>query len=139
MTNEQTFVQWLRGLFTERDEDWTRIESMTENGIPDINICKCGIDVWVEAKVRYPKGVLLRKEQYAWAVRRSECGGSIYCLAWDIANDTVLCYHLNVGISARPSGDGKTLIIMSPPDTVLVRLDRDTKRAVKSFLFPMGT
>ena len=33
-----------------KDVHFTRIESHTENGIPDVNACYNGKDIWVELK-----------------------------------------------------------------------------------------
>jgi len=136
MTPEQTFNSWLRQRFVEKDEDWMRVENTTQNGTPDINICKSGIEVWIEAKVMYPKGVLIRKEQFAWGVRRSECGGNVVVLAQDPEINQVQGWRVTKELICRPSGDGKTLVVVSSPDFFCNRTDPAIYRGLKRFLFP---
>lgn len=62
--------------------DVTTIESSTGRGIPDVNICHRGIEVWTELKIFTAGRVLLRPEQYAWGMRRSVShGGRVFVVA----------------------------------------------------------
>jgi hypothetical protein len=59
-----------------------RIETgSTGRGIPDVNICRRGKEVWVELKVVNGKRVKLRPEQVAWHVRRARAGGVSWIFA----------------------------------------------------------
>jgi hypothetical protein len=60
-----------------------RVENMIGSGIPDLNICHMGMEAWVECKLVIPGGVILRKEQYAWGMRRAAAGGTIAIIAFD--------------------------------------------------------
>ena len=56
---------------------FTRIESSTINGIPDLNGCINGYEFWMELKsdkVKYPK---LSKWQISWINKRIEHGGRV--------------------------------------------------------------
>jgi len=48
-----------------------RIESATTSGIPDLWLAHRTFSCWVELKMVLSSGVLLRKEQYAWAMKLS--------------------------------------------------------------------
>lgn len=58
---------------------WQRFEDSCSTGIPDLNGCDDGVEVWIEAKVADAKGrVDVRPAQIAWLTRRWAAGG----LAW---------------------------------------------------------
>jgi len=60
--------------------DWQRIESGgTAQGIPDVNGCWNGREVWLELKV---EGNTLSKWQKQWAKRRRKAGGRVFVI-WD--------------------------------------------------------
>ena len=56
---------------------FTRIESKTINGIPDLNCCAEGVEFWMELKsdkVKYPK---LSKWQISWINKHLHFGGIV--------------------------------------------------------------
>jgi hypothetical protein len=53
-----------------KDVHFTRIESHTENGIPDVNACYNGKDIWVELKANNSKDLGLSKWQIVWIMKR---------------------------------------------------------------------
>ena len=58
--------------------DWVRIESgMTGSGIPDLNGCKDGVEVWLELKATCAWSVGISSEQVGWAERRIRRGGRV--------------------------------------------------------------
>ena len=62
-----------------RDWHWQRIETGgTGNGIPDINGCSDGIEVWIEAKVCTGWKPTVRSEQVGWLERRFRAGGRVF-------------------------------------------------------------
>lgn len=62
--------------------DVTTIESNTGRGIPDVNMCYRGCEVWVELKIFTGGRVLLRPEQHAWGIRRTVThGGRVFVVA----------------------------------------------------------
>tara|TARA_A100001515_G_scaffold71781_2_gene57173 strand:+ start:1069 stop:1452 length:384 start_codon:yes stop_codon:yes gene_type:complete len=61
---------------------WQRIESgITASGIPDLNGCSQGKEVWIELKVVKGNQIGLRPMQKAWLYRRAEAGGNCFVLA----------------------------------------------------------
>lgn len=69
MGPEAKFTAWLKRNI--KDIDIQRIEVVTAQGVPDCNIAIKGRpgNIWVELKSL--KSVKLRKEQYAWGMRRT--------------------------------------------------------------------
>lgn len=135
MNSEAKFNSWIQGLFPH-PADCRRIETTTESGMPDLNVCMHGIEIWIESKVVYPKGILIRKEQWAWGVRRSNAGGTTYLLAWDEQDDMVLGWRLE-GLTVHPSGDMKTLVVQNRAEFKHSKNDKDCRRSLLKFLFPM--
>lgn len=65
MSTEKDIYQSLRYCF--REFDFTRIETMTEAGIPDVNYCtKFGTEGWIELKIGPPR---LKPSQVSWHTR----------------------------------------------------------------------
>lgn len=124
---EQQFYAWLR---EHLKGDFVRIESVVGNGVPDINVCCVGIDVWIEAKVSSFNRVMLRPEQWAWGHRRASHGGLAYvvCLDDDIRQIAVWQFP---DIISNPSG--KYVRLVSEPKAVL---DKNGNQLMK-VLFPM--
>jgi hypothetical protein len=59
--------------------DWQRVEnSAVGRGVPDLNGCFAGVEVWIENKQTEGWKVELRPEQYAWAARRTRVGGRVF-------------------------------------------------------------
>jgi Holliday junction resolvase len=71
----------LRQLFREHlpHVHWQAIETGgTGRGIPDLNGCFAGIEVWIELKRMVGRRVLMRPEQVAWIERRARAGGRVF-------------------------------------------------------------
>lgn len=101
-TPEQALYQKLRD---KLEGDICRIENVAGNGLPDLNICYNGIEIWVELKALNHNKVLLRPEQYAWAKRRANHGGSCYVLNYDPGNPIVsVCIWAFPNIDIQPAG-----------------------------------
>ena len=60
-----------------------RVENMIGSGIPDLNICHMGCEAWVECKLTLNRETILRKEQYAWGMRRGTAGGNVWVFSLD--------------------------------------------------------
>lgn len=59
--------------------DWQRIESgLTGLGIPDVNGCSKGHEVWIELKGTSGWKPYIRPEQIGWAERRARSGGKVF-------------------------------------------------------------
>ncbi len=57
--------------------DVQRIENTFDRGIPDMNICFEGCELWIEMKSVKANKVSLRAEQMAWHARRIKHGGTV--------------------------------------------------------------
>lgn len=67
--------------------DFQRIETgSTGLGIPDLNVCHEGQDVWIELKIVKGRQVHLSPQQVAWHFRRWRAGGRTFILARDKAD-----------------------------------------------------
>lgn len=70
--HEQKFWNFIRPMVPGHAQ---RIENSCGNGVPDVNIACSFRECWLELKVAQPgktgMEVLLRKEQFAWGMRRS--------------------------------------------------------------------
>ena len=78
---EKKLYQWLRNLMKKHHV--VRIENTVGSGMPDVNICTEGYEAWIELKIVTLRGILLRKEQYAWGVRRAKHQGRSLILSYD--------------------------------------------------------
>lgn len=134
MTPEQSFNGWIRSCFLDPRADYLRIETTTTNGVPDINICLEGPEVWVESKV-CEGPVLLRKEQFAWGIRRSHCGGKVFLLAFRNSDRVIRAWQYPF-ISAKPRGDQKYLEVDNDPKWVIQRDWHTAREMVRKILFP---
>ena len=84
---------------------FTRIESKTINGIPDLNCCAEGIEFWMELKsdkVKYPR---LSKWQISWINKRIKNGGVVI-----ICNQTLLDRRLELYRPVSVFTDPRSLV-----------------------------
>ena len=63
--------------------DIIRIESSASNGIPDLNFCHEGFDVWMELKILHGDRIYLERFQSQFHVRRNRAGGKSIIFAAD--------------------------------------------------------
>jgi len=77
-TNEAKL--WLRIKNLKLKAHFTRIESSTMNGIPDINVCDSGANYWLELKSNDLKNCGLTKWQINWHCSRIKSGGYVFIL-----------------------------------------------------------
>ena len=80
MTKEQRFYQQFKSNLPV-NSDCVRIENALQSGMPDVNVCLRGQDVWVELKCYEGGRVLIRPAQNAWGHRRTAAGGRVVILA----------------------------------------------------------
>lgn len=112
-TEERKFWMWLRQKTPM--VHWQRIETTTGPGVPDINGCYMGKDTWIELKINIPKkGVLLRKEQYAWITKRNMKGGRIYVLAWNQLTEMCELYAPPLTVE-KYANTHKYVRVLTPP------------------------
>ncbi len=61
---------------------WQRIETgSTGTGIPDVNVCHLGQDIWIVLKLVKGRKVDLSPTQVAWLTKRSRVGGVTWIMA----------------------------------------------------------
>ena len=77
-TNEAKL--WLRIKKLKLKAHFTRIESSTLNGIPDVNVCDFGAHYWLELKSNDLKNCGLSKWQINWHCDRIISGGYVFIL-----------------------------------------------------------
>jgi hypothetical protein len=86
MSAEKTFWSLLRGHLPKKSHV-QRIETgSTGRGIPDVNFCWQGVEVWIELKIVKGRRVELSPEQVAWMFRRARAGGLCWVMARDVAD-----------------------------------------------------
>ena len=70
----------LRQLFKQHmpDFDWQAIETTIGRGIPDLNGCIDGQEIWVEQKLTKGRRVTVTPEQVGWIERRLRHGGKVF-------------------------------------------------------------
>ncbi len=78
---------------TEREHIWKplrenltgvhflRVENTAVTGAPDINGCRGGREIWIEAKIFAGNKIHFRPTQIPWIARRSAHGGTVWILA----------------------------------------------------------
>jgi hypothetical protein len=85
--------------------DFLRVENGVALGVPDINVCYQGLEVWIEAKLELPQGVLLRKFQYAWGIKRTGFGGVVFLIAQCYTRPSIFLVWPWDGIKVQPYGN----------------------------------
>jgi hypothetical protein len=72
----------LRPMFRDRfpEWQWTSIETLTVNGVPDAEFCFDGAQGWCEYKFTAHWYVTLRAEQIGWNLRRARAGGRSFII-----------------------------------------------------------
>jgi hypothetical protein len=68
-SNEFNLYQTIKSKL--KNVHFTRIESSTQNGIPDVNACKNGSECWLELKCNSAKNLGLSKYQMVWIMNRT--------------------------------------------------------------------
>jgi hypothetical protein len=67
-----------------------RIENTLERGTPDLHYFLNGSDYWIELKAS--NGLLVRKEQVVWHLKRNVCGGKSYIIFHHTKDDLYYCF-----------------------------------------------
>lgn len=81
MKSEADVVNYFIARAKKDKIDIMKVQATTMSGVPDLNACRDGVEVWIEMKLVTSKGVLLRPEQWAWGHRRSAFGGRVFVMA----------------------------------------------------------
>lgn len=61
--------------------DWTRLENLVGTGMPDINGCLNGHEIWVETKLVKGNRIKFEKFQPSWIKKRVLAGGRVFIFA----------------------------------------------------------
>ena len=65
---------------TQKLWHFTRIESATIRGIPDVNCLIDGFEFWIELKSKESKNLGLSNYQINWHIKHQKCGGKVFIL-----------------------------------------------------------
>ena len=65
---------------TQKLWHFTRIESATIRGIPDVNCLINGNEFWLELKSKESKNLGLSNYQINWHIKHQKCGGQVFIL-----------------------------------------------------------
>lgn len=80
---------------TIKNAHFTRIESYTLNGIPDLNCAYKGRTFWLELKANNIKNCNLSKYQINWILKHQRHGGQVYILNKSIKQRALKLYRLS--------------------------------------------
>jgi len=125
-SNEYNLYQTIKSKL--KNVHFTRIESSTQNGIPDVNACKNGSECWLELKCNSAKNLGLSKYQIVWIVNRTKAGGRIFIMNKPLSQRAINIY---TGSVVRESG----ISVNEPPVLVLGPVKFDWE-ALDKLLFP---
>jgi len=86
------------------DVHWTRIESWSSPGVPDLNCRALFGEFWIELKVTKNNRIKLSPHQIAWHLARSRVNGRSYILTREGGRDPLVLFS---GNQARSLKDNK--------------------------------
>ena len=107
---------------------FTRVESSTQNGIPDVNACKNNSECWLELKCNSAKNLGLSKYQIVWIVNRTKAGGRIFIINRPLSQDAIKIYAGSVVHVSGISDNEPPVLVLGP-----VKFDWE---ALDQLLFP---
>ena len=74
---KKNFVKWFKELYPLDHIQLIESEA-TSTGIPDINACKGGKEVWIELKSGYLSKTSIKPGQFVWHIKRNQAGGTTW-------------------------------------------------------------
>jgi Holliday junction resolvase len=77
---------------------WTRIESWSSPGVPDVNGCASFGEFWIELKVAKNNKIALSPHQISWLISRCRIGGRAFVLTREGRKDPLFLFS---GFQAR--------------------------------------
>jgi Holliday junction resolvase len=84
---------------------WQRIETaLTAAGVPDINGCHKGVEIWIESKVIRGNKVDIKPRQTLWLRARATAGGRTYILAIQPKSQNIHVWHGSDAAIVREKG-----------------------------------
>ena len=101
---------------------FTRIESDTIQGIPDIHGCGNGHSFWIEMKSTEDKFPILSKFQMAWCYEYQRHGGVVFVLHQALSHRALKLYRVAGEVDpSSPSSFSRSLVLVyTSPDPVPV-------------------
>lgn len=99
---------------------FTRIESSTVQGIPDVHGCIDSKSFWIELKSTEDKFPVLSKFQMAWTYEYQRHGGNIFLLHQALSQRLIKLYRVSGGVDpSSPSSFSRSLVLVyQTPDPV---------------------
>ena len=91
-TNESKLYNLIKK--TIKKAHFTRVESYTINGIPDLNCIYKGQEFWLELKTNDIKNCNLSKFQINWILQHQQHGGLVFILNKTIKQSALKLYRL---------------------------------------------
>jgi len=92
-TNESKLYNLIKK--TIKTAHFTRVESYTINGIPDLNCVYKGREFWLELKANDIKNCNLSKYQINWILQHQQYGGIVFILNKPLSQSTLKLYRLD--------------------------------------------
>ena len=99
---------------------FTRIESSTVQGIPDVHGCGNGVSFWIELKSTEDSFPILSKFQMAWTFEYQRHGGKVFILHQALSQRALKLYRVSSGVDPTSvSSFSRSLVpVHSSPDPV---------------------
>ena len=98
-TNESKLYNLIKK--TIKTAHFTRIESYTINGIPDLNCVYKGQEFWLELKANNIKNCNLSKYQINWILQHQQHGGLVFILNKTLSQSALKLYRLEPSAVCR--------------------------------------
>jgi len=105
-TNESKLYNLIKK--TIKTAHFTRVESYTINGIPDLNCVYKGQEFWLELKANDIKNCNLSKYQINWILQHQQHGGLVFILNKTLSQSTLKLYRL------EPSAELREVLCTTP-------------------------
>lgn len=99
---------------------FTRIESSTVQGIPDVHGCIDSKSFWIEMKSTEDKFPVLSKFQMAWCYEYQRNGGNVFVLHSALSHRALKLYKVSGEVDpSSPSSFSRSLVLVyQTPDPV---------------------
>jgi len=98
-TNESKLYNLIKK--TIKTSHFTRVESYTINGIPDLNCVYKGQEFWLELKANDIKNCNLSKYQINWILQHQQYGGIVFILNKPLSQSALKLYTLDACAELR--------------------------------------
>ena len=123
----QNFVRWFREYFPLGHIQSIESEA-TSAGVPDLNACKGGKEIWIELKSGRLTTSSIKPGQYMWHTKRTQAGGTTWVVQRD--DDGDICVFK--GCRIKEFQDKPNSVV---PDKVFSSASRESKIEMFNYLF----